>query len=288
MSTGFASSPSARSYPYAILLVIGLVSVVAPTIFSLASETWSKESGIHGPIILATGGWLIWRRWDEIRSQASSGSPAIAFLSLAIALLLYTFARAFDFLSLEVLALILAGLAVAYSVLGRRVLQSLWFPIFYLFFLIPIPGWLVDQITAPLKEFVSYAAEAMLSSAGYVIIRQGVVLYVDQYQLLVEDACAGLNSLFSLTAISLFYIYLRHNMSWQYAMFLTLWIVPIAIAANLIRVIALVLITHYAGEDAAQGFLHNTAGLLMFAAALLGIFALDAFFTVLRGKRDPS
>jgi exosortase/archaeosortase family protein len=56
----------------------------------------------------------------------------------------------------------------------------------------------------------------------------------------------------------------------------------------LIRVIALVLITHYAGEDAAQGFLHNTAGLLMFAAALLGIFALDALFTALGRKRDPS
>jgi exosortase/archaeosortase family protein len=92
----------------------------------------------------------------------------------------------------------------------------------------------------------------------------------------VKDACAGLNSLFSLTAISLFYIYLRHNASWRYALFLLLLVVPIAVFANIMRVIILVLITHYWGEAAAQGFLHNSAGMLMFVIALLGIFAIDS------------
>ena len=281
MSTVFASPSIYQSRFPAILLAIGLLSMAVPTILSLASDTWSKEAGVHGPIVLATGGWLIWRRWSEIGLRAVPGSAVLAFAGLMISLLLYTFSRAFDFLSLEALALLGAILAVAYSFVGHRVLQSLWFPIFYLLFLIPIPGWIVDQITAPLKEFVSYSAEGMLSSAGYAIVRQGVVLYIDQYQLLVKDACAGLNSLFSLTAISLFYIYLRHNASWQYALFLILWIVPIAIVANIIRVLVLVLITHYLGEDAAQGFLHNSAGLLMFVVALLGIFALDALFSML-------
>jgi exosortase B len=281
MSTVLASPSNLQSRFPAILLALGLLSIAVPTTLSLASEAWSKESGVHGPIVLATGGWLIWRRWDAIKARAVPGSAFLAFVGLIFSLLLYVFGRAFDFLSLEALALIGVGLAVAYSLVGRLALQSLWFPIFYLLFLIPIPGWLVDRITAPLKEFVSYSAEGLLSSAGYAIVRQGVVLYIDQYQLLVKDACAGLNSLFSLTAISLFYIYLRHNASWQYALFLILWIVPIAIVANIIRVLVLVLITHYLGEDAAQGFLHNSAGLLMFVIALLGIFALDALFSLM-------
>jgi exosortase B len=263
-----------------IVLAAGFLAMAVPTLMSLASEAWSKESGIHGPIVLATGAWLIWRRWDEAEAGAKPGNATIAFGLLLLALIVYIFGRAFDFLSLEVVALLGTAVAIAYSFAGFRTLQLSWFPIFYLMFLVPMPGWFVDQITAPLKGFVSYAAEALLSTAGYAIVRQGVVLFVDQYQLLVKDACAGLNSLFSLTAISLFYIYLRHNASWRYALFLVLWIVPIAIFANIVRVIALVLITHYWGEAVAQGFLHNSAGMLMFVAALLGIFALDSIFSV--------
>jgi exosortase len=113
-------------------------------------------------------------------------------------------------------------------------------------------------------------------------VREGVTLYVAQYQLLVEDACAGLNSLISLTAISLFYIYILHNASWRYALFLMLWIIPVALLANLIRVMILVLITYHFGNAAAQGFLHSTAGLVMFASALLGIFLVDGLMTPVR------
>lgn len=264
-----------------ILLAIGILSIAAPTFVSLAGDAWSRDDGVHGPIVLATGVWLIWRRWDEIVAQAVRGATSLAILALVLSLVVYTFGRAFDFLSLEVFAMLGAGLAIAYSLVGLRVLQALWFPIFYLLFLVPMPGWFIDQITAPLKEFVSYSAEGLLSNAGYAIVRQGVVLYIDQYQLLVKDACAGLNSLFSLTSISLFYIYLRHNASWQYALFLVLWIIPIAVVANILRVIVLVLITHYFGEEAAQGFLHNSAGMFMFVVALLGIFGLDSLFSLL-------
>jgi exosortase B len=281
MSTVLASPSMFRPRIPAAVLAIGFLSMVVPTLISLASQAWSKDEGIHGPIVLATGIWLIWRRWDDIAARAVPGSPLVAWTALGLALLVYIFGRAFDFISLEAMALIGVGMAIAYSFIGLRVLQSLWFPIFYLLFLVPMPGWFVDQITAPLKQFVSYSAETLLSSAGYAIARQGVVLYVDQYQLLVKDACAGLNSLFSLTSISLFYIYLRHNASWRYALFLVLWIIPIAILANIIRVIVLVLITHYWGEEAAQGFLHNSAGMLMFVIALLGIFVLDSVFEFL-------
>jgi len=280
-----ASRRTFRLSGNSVLLIIGLLLLVVPTILRLADQFWSTEEGVHGPIVLATGSWLIWRRWDAIRANAVPGNSFLAWFGLTGSLLVYIFGRSFDFLSLEVAALLGVMLAVAYSFIGFRVLQSLWFPIFYALFLVPMPGWFVDYITAPLKEFVSYAAEGVLSWAGYAIVRQGVVLYIDQYQLLVEDACAGLNSIFSLTSISLFYIYLRHNASWRYAFFLVLWIIPIAVLANVIRVIVLVLITHYWGEEAAQGFLHTGAGMLMFTVALLGIMALDTLIEFTLSKK---
>lgn len=289
MSTVIASLSSSRLRISTILLAIGFLSIGAPTIVSLAGDAWSKDDGVHGPIVLATAAWLIWRRRYEVATETTDSSATVAFIGLGLSLFVYAFGRAFDFLSLEVFAMLSVGVVIAYSFVGLRALQALWFPIFYLFFLVPMPGWLIDQITAPLKEFVSYSAEMLLSWAGYAIVRQGIVLYIDQYQLLVKDACAGLNSLFSLTSISLFYIYLRHNASWQYALFLVLWIIPIAVVANILRVIALVLITHYLGEATAQGFLHNSAGMFMFIVALLGIFALDSLFSMIikPGKLVP-
>lgn len=279
MATAVSLQPGYRLSPALLLLAAGILALLLPSFISLATQVWTEESGIHGPIVLATGAWLLARRREEILRSACPGSGLVVSIMLPVFLLLYVLGRAFDFLSIEVAALLCALLTVAYSFVGWRVLQMLWFPIFYLFFLVPLPGWFIDYITAPLKELVSQSAQAILSAFGYQIVRQGVTLFIDQYQLLVEDACAGLNSLISLISVSLFYIYLLHNASWRYSLFLVMWIVPVAIAANIIRVIILVLITHYWGDAAAQGFLHSTAGLMMFVLALLGIFAIDHGFS---------
>ncbi|ODU20115.1 MAG: hypothetical protein ABS87_11930 [Sphingomonas sp. SCN 67-18] len=264
-------------------IFLGLLALAIPTLASLASQVWSTEAGVHGPIVIATGLWLIARRKDEILQIRQPSSGWVIAAIMVPALLLYTFSRAFDFISVEVGALGLILIAVFYHYFGAEAVRRLWFPILYLAFVVPLPGWLVDQITSPLKSYISWSATELLRWAGYPIAREGVTLYIAQYQLLVEDACAGLNSLISLTAISLFYIYILHNnASWRYSAFLILWIVPMALLANLVRVLALVLITYYLGNEAAQGFLHSTAGLVMFATALLGIFAIDKLMSPIR------
>lgn len=257
-------------------LLAGLALVVLPTLRSLIEQSWSTESGMHGPITLATGIWLIYRRRGELAALRRPGSLPLVVAALVLLVPLYIFGRAFDFLSIEVFAALGLLLVAAYSQFGMTVIRRFWFVALYLGFLIPLPGWLIDQITAPLKTFASWASTGVLHAMGYPILREGVTLWIMQYQLLVEDACAGLNSLISLAAISLFYIYISHNASWRYALFLTLWIVPVAIFANIVRIVALVLVTYYFGDAAAQGFLHSTAGLVMFVVAVLGIFLIDS------------
>ncbi len=265
-------------------LLVGFAAIVIPTFAQLGKEVWSTEAGVHGPIVLATGCWLLARAWPEIRAYARPGSAVIGWSAFITALLLYIFGRAFSFISLEVAGMIGILYSVGWLYLGPAASRRIWFPLLYLCFLIPLPGWLIDAVTAPLKEFISISATKLLSAAGYPIAREGVTLFIAQYQLLVEDACAGLNSIISLTAISLFYIYLLHNASWRYSLSLMLWILPAAMVANLIRVILLVLITYYFGNAAAQGFLHSTAGLLMFVIALLFIFGVDKLMTPLRNR----
>jgi exosortase B len=265
-------------------LLIGFAAIIIPTFAQLGREVWSTEAGVHGPIVLATGGWLLARAWPLVKAEARPGNPVMGWLGLIAALLLYIVGRAFSFISLEVAGMIGILLSAAWLYLGPGLLRHIWFPLLYLCFLIPLPGWLIDTVTAPLKEFISASATKMLFMAGYPVAREGVTMFIAQYQLLVEDACAGLNSIVSLTAISLFYIYLLHNASWRYSLALMVWILPAAIVANLVRVILLVLITYYFGNAAAQGFLHSTAGLLMFVIALLFIFGVDKLMTPIRNR----
>lgn len=271
-----------RALSVHIALVIGAAVIFFPTIASLGAGPWSTESGVHGPLVLATGAWLILRRMSEIRAIAVPGSLALAVAAMVVAVAGYVFGRAFDFISIEVAAMLLAFGAVAYSFCGAAVLRLMWFPIFYLAFMIPIPGWVLDTVTQPLKAFVSQAVTGVLGQFGYPVARVGVTIYVAQYQLLVEDACAGLNSLISLTSIGLFYVYVMRNTNWRYSLLLLALVIPIAILANCIRVAALVLITYYFGDAAAQGFLHKFAGMVTFTSALLFIFAVDAALTPVR------
>ena len=143
-----------------------------------------------------------------------------------------------------------------------------------------------DQLDklVPLKINISRAAVALLDACGMTIARKGVIIQVDQYDILVAAACAGLNSIISLSAIGLFYIYVRHNANWRYALFLMIAILPVAVLANFVRVLLLILITDFMGDAWAQGFLHGFAGMVMFAVALLSIFGIDRLAEPIRRR----
>jgi exosortase len=259
-------------------VVLGLVAlaVAAPTLYRLGVQVWSKEVGAHGPIVLATGAWLLWRRIPAMSAEGTSGNVfatiAIALASLAV----YIFGRAYDLLSLEAAGLYGFGLAVLYDRFGLRTMLRNWFPIFYLGLLLPIPGWALDEFTAPLKLLVTTLSAAVVLPFGIPLVQEGVTMTVGPYQLLVEDACSGLNSLIGLVAITMFYIYLLRNAGWRYSLFLVMLIIPIAVLANVIRIVILILLTYFFGDAVGQGFLHVTAGLFLFALSLLLMFLIDS------------
>lgn len=270
-----------RNWP----LWVGFAILLVPTIASLGREVWSMEIGAHGPIVLATGLWLITQCLPDMRARLMPASAAMITLMLLVALPIYAFGRAYDFISLEALGVYGAMLALAYRLAGWQALKHNFFPFFYLGFLVPPPGWLIDQATAPLRTLVSIVATGLLEPLGYPILREGVTLFVGSYQLLVEDACAGMNSIVGLTAITLFYIYLLHKASWRYALLLVALIIPVAILVNILRVIALILLTYYYGDGVAQGFLHVTTGIVLFTVALAAMFGLDWLLQRVLGKR---
>lgn len=261
-------------------LLLGFGFLAIPTIIRLAEQVWPMEIGAHGPIVLATGIWLLFHIRTELTALASKPPVILTALCFALAVAFYAFGRPYDLLAVEALGVYLFFLATAATILGLRPMLTNMFPFLYLAFLIPFPGWLMDQVTAPLQMFVSAVSTGLLDLAGYPIDRQGIVIFIAQYRLLVEDACSGMNSLIGLVAVMLFYIYIIHRASIRYTLALGAAIVPIAIIVNIVRVIALILLTYYAGDEVAQGFLHVTTGVVLFAAALGLTILLDK---VLRG-----
>jgi exosortase len=267
-----------RPFPPISALVLGLVAilVIAPTMYRLGTQVWSKEFGAHGPIVLATGAWLLWRRIGAMTAEGVNGNVFVTIGIAAASLVVYVFGRAYDLLSLEAGGLYGFGLAVLYDRFGLRTMLRNWFPIFYLGLLLPVPGWMLDEFTAPLKLLVTTLSAAVVLPFGIPLVQEGVTMTVGPYQLLVEDACSGLNSLIGLIAITMFYIYLLRNAGWRYSLFLVVLIIPIAVLANVIRIVILILLTYFFGDAVGQGFLHVTAGLFLFALSLLLMFLIDS------------
>jgi exosortase len=266
--------PAARS-KFSWPLIVGFAALAVPTLIRFAQQNWGEESGAAAPIVLATGGWLLWRNWPSMVREGRQGGGWITIIAIGLAIPLYVFGRAFSFALFEAIGLYVVGLALLDEAFGLQTMLRQWFPLLYLGFAVPLPSWVLDSVTAPLKEFVSFVATTLLQTAGYPVARQGVTITIAQYQLLVEDACSGLNSLFGLVAIGLLYAYLtRASSPWRFAA-LTFFIVPIAVLANILRVIIVVLLTYYAGNEVGQSFVHYLAGFVLFGLSLMLVFAVD-------------
>lgn len=251
------------------------VALSAPTLYRLGVQVWSRDIGAHGPIVLATGLWLVWRKLPSMTEEARPGHIALTTLGVLVSLPIYVFGRAYDVISLEAAGLYGFAMSLMHDRFGVRTLAKNWFPLLYLALLLPLPGWMIDQFTAPLKLLVSVLSFGVVEPMGIPIVREGVTMTAGPYQLLVEDACSGLNSLIGLIAITLFYIYLLRNAGWRYSLFLLCLIIPVAIIANVLRIVTLILLTYNFGDAVGQGFLHVTAGLFLFAVALVLMFAID-------------
>jgi len=258
-----------------IVLVLGMLAIAIPTLIFVAQSSWTGEQGSHGPIILATGLWLVWHNWHEVRGlmeRAPTWKVAALFLAL---LPLYLFTRITQIVELEGYVMYMLLLVALYGVIGFSAMKALAFPLIYLFFAFPPPETVIYTLTLPIKVAISDAAIAVLQVFGLPIGGTGVMIQIGQYQLLVAAACSGLNSIVSLSAITLFYIYLMHRGEHRIQAILLLFVLPVAIAANFLRVLILILLTYYGGEAVAQGFLHDLAGVTIFLLALMLIFLVD-------------
>lgn len=258
-------------------IVLGLLVLYVPTYWMLAHGMWNEDDHAHGPIVLVVTLFLIWQQRDIFThtDKPTRVEVATGWTILIVGLLAYALGRSQEILLFEVGSQIPVILGALLITLGSKSVRAVWFALFFLLFMIPLPSFIVDTATGPLKQYISIIAEQVLYAAGYPIARSGVTLTVGQYQLLVADACSGLHSMFSLSAMGLLYLYLMQHTSIARNLLIMAAILPIAFVANIVRVMVLILVTYHMGDEAGQGFLHGFAGIMLFIVGLLFLFALD-------------
>lgn len=257
-------------------IIIGLLVLFLPSLLDLFRSVWSDDEQAHGPIILGISLWLIYRKWGGPGETNSNHQIHWAgWIIFGFGLVTYTLGRSQAVIQLETGSALPILIGLILLTRGPTALRHLWFPLFFMLFMIPLPGVLVQALTIPLKMAVSVVAEQILYWVGLPISRTGVVLQIGQYQLLVADACAGLHTLFTLEALGLLYMNLIGHASVRRNFALAILIVPISFVSNVIRVLVLILVTFYLGDAAGQGFLHGFAGMTLFLSALLLIIGID-------------
>jgi exosortase B len=278
MNTSIDNQPL-RSLPHQwqwAPIALGILILFIPTYMDLASSIWATDEQGHGPIILMISLFLFWQKREVFFCEESQKPRVIlgSFL-LVFALLIYMIGRSQDILIFEVGSQVLILISIVLLVLGSAALKKLWFPLFFLIFMLPLPGALVDALTLPMKIAVSNVAEMLLYNLDYPIARSGVILQIGYYKLLVADACAGLHTVFTLEAMGLLYLHLIKRDSFARNASLALLILPISFFANTVRVMILVLVTYHYGDEIGQGFIHDFAGLVLFGVALVLIIFVD-------------
>jgi exosortase len=281
---GGAADVQAAPRAAAVAVVVGLASLAIPTLYSFYRLIWVHDQDTHAPIILAGIVFAIWRKRALLNFSASNAEQFGALGLAALGLTAYVLGRSQAFLQLEGLGLIVVTFAALLLAGGARALAHLSYVTSLLLFVVPVPGTLVDTVLVPLKMWLANHIVDLLAMFGYPIANHGVVISIGFEQLQVADACAGLRSILSLSAISLLFIYFIRSSSWAASLLLVLATPFIALFANFFRVMALVLVTYHLGSRAGADF-HDYAAYIEVIVAVLSLLACHSLLEVVLGAR---
>ena len=221
-----------------------------PTYLRLAGGAWRTEQEGHGPLIMLAAAWLAWQQRDKLRRPSNCARRRVAgWIILLLSLLLMAVTRSQDIPMVEVATQIPVLLGCLLLIGGWPLARVFAFPLAFLVFSMPPPDWLLDAFTVPLKVWISDIVSNFLYDLGYPVAQNGVMIMIGSYELMVKDACSGMNSIFALSAIGVFYVHeFVRRPSRSARLILILSIVPITVLANVFRVVTLVLGAYYSAS----------------------------------------
>ena len=252
-----------------------LFACYAPVLIALV-KNWNSDADMgHGFFVPVVAAFIVWQK----RAELATLTPRANWWGLVIVI----YAAVQLYIATLGAELFLARTAFVFSLIGMvlllggtRYLRVLAFPLFLLFFMIPIPAVIYNRITFPLQIIASQTAEWALSLLQIPVLREGNILELPEQRLSVVEACSGIRSLLTLSFLSLVYGYFFERRAWMRVL-LFVATIPIAIVANANRVTLTGVLAEYKPE-LAEGFFHEMSGGVIFLAALLIMVGLHQIF----------
>jgi exosortase len=251
----------------AILLAAGLWSYW-PTLENLVG-TWLRVADYsHGFLVLPLAAVFLWVRRDSFPGLARS-SPwlALALLALSIGMRLAGDVFFFTFLGGWSIVFWVAGLVALVG--GWPLLAWSWPAVLFLIFLTPLPFSLENELSGPLQRIATIMSTAVLQFLGQPAFAEGNVILLDDVRLEVAQACSGLRLFVGIVALTYAYVAIIRRPWWEKAI-LILAAAPIAIVANVARIVTTGLLYQVLQSEASRQTIHDFAGwgMVLLAAAV--------------------
>jgi exosortase len=286
MDAGSNSARDARDRRTTILYA-GATSALAlgifgPIIYYMVLHWGAVDDYSHGFLVAPLALYFAWERRYQLR-RASIQPSWWGLIPLALGSLALVVGRLGVELTAMRVSFVLTLIGLQILLLGRDVFRILAFPMFFLFFMVPLPQSLVNVVAFPLQLIAADFAVETLHLLHIPALREGNIIHLADTQLFVAEACAGLHSLMALGMLAvLFAYYFRKNRMEQ--VIIVASAIPIAIFVNAFRVALTGYLAHRMGSAAAEGLIHQTEGIFTFGLA----FGLLLFEAWLLSKFWPS
>ncbi len=265
------------------LLAALLVAIYFRIGIKLVADWYEIADYSHGFLVPFFSAFILWDKRKALQETPVrptwAGLPLVAF---GILILFFGVYGAELFLSRISFVTILAGLI--WTFFGRAVLKEVRLPLAVLLLAIPFPEIIFNQITFPLQLFASRVASSLLPLLGVPVFREGNVIQLPVMKLEVAQACSGIRSLMSLFTLAVFYGYFLEK-STARRWVLALASIPIAVAANALRIVGTGLCVQYWDPAKGEGFFHEFSGWVMFVISLSFLYFVHRAMLFVRPPR---
>ena len=287
MSQGIALGKLPADALKTLLPLVAWLVLLVVTARDLSQFVWKTPENSFAPwLLLIALGLLVHHavkfNWQQNKPSRHERGLALVLFALGAPGFALGHALQLEIVNAMGSLLLMAGAIIWIGGLAAQ--RALRFPLFFFLLALPYPAYWISSLTRPIKLFVSQATEFVLYNLDFPVGRDGVILALGPYRMLVADACSGLNSLVFLMALGLLYMHFTgHRPRWHWLL-LAILLIPLAIMANGVRVLMLALITYYLGDAAGQSFLHDAAGLVLYVSGFFGLLLVDSLLKKMHGR----
>jgi exosortase len=268
-----------------LLLVVAAFAVLYAPTFSYMWNRWEHDTQYSlAYLVPLVSGYFIWKQWKQACSAGFSASWW-GLVLLALAIILHLVGTLLDVAVMSATSVVICIVGGCLYLRGAAFTRLLWFPLAYMVFTIPLPEGITDMVGFPMQLWASVSTDHLLRLMGIDVVRNGVNMSVPGFDFQVAAACSGMSSLVAILGVSAVFAYIT-NLPPKYRWLLFALSLPVALAANVVRITTIALVGYWVGKDTALNIYHDWSSPILFIMSILLLFVISRGLEWLNDRRN--